>query len=224
MNMKRKLLIIGCILAACHNGLTQQRFSIATDFSLLRSFKTSQKFWAAGQTVRGSFNFNPKDGAYVYVSYYSPGKFTNEVTAIAKSPATQPQELRINSRNQVSYRSFSIGYKRYLAGHAYSQESYNLYGYAGFGILIGNVENNYQLNPDTALYHLPVRPVPASGRFQRLTIDAAFGVELPIKGDLYFYLEGRSFIRTSNYPTPLLLDNEDAPVLGALNLGLRILF
>ena len=52
----------------------------------------------------------------------------------------------------------------------------------------------------------------------------ALGGEVPIRGDLYLYLEGRSWLLTSQYPTPLLLENKNAPMLFAANFGLRILF
>jgi len=55
-------------------------------------------------------------------------------------------------------------------------------------------------------------------------LDVALGGEVPIRGDLYLYLEGRSWVLTSQYPTPLLLENKNTPMLFAANFGLRILF
>lgn len=202
----------------------QQRFSIATDASVLRSYQSSQKFWAFGQTVNANFHLTPIHTVYVFVTYYSPGEFVNQVKATARQPATQPQQIDINNRAQINYKTISVGYKRYLKGNAYAEENWNLYGYAGFGLIMANASNNYQMNLDTSIYQAPVQPVNGSGRFQRLTLDLALGGEIPIKGDIYLYLEGRSWVLTSQYPTPLLLENKNAPMLVAANLGLRILF
>ncbi|MBA2500499.1 MAG: hypothetical protein H0V30_12290 [Chitinophagaceae bacterium] len=203
---------------------SQQRFSISTDASVLRSYQSSQKFWAFGQTVTANFHIYPSHAVYIFVSYYSPGKFVNQVKAVARQPATQPQQLDINNRVEINYKTISVGYKRYLKGNAYAEDNWNLYGYAGFGLIMANAQNNFQINIDTSLYEPPLRPTNNEGRFQRLTLDVALGGELPIKGDLFLYLEGRSWVLTSQYPTPLLLENKNAPMLFAFNFGLRILF
>ena len=80
------------------------------------------------------------------------------------------------------------------------------------------------MNLDTSIYQPPAQPINAEGRFQRLTLDVALGGEVPIRGDLYLYLEGRSWVLTSQYPTPLVLENKNTPMLFAANFGLRILF
>ena len=204
--------------------LAQIRFSMATDASILRSYQSTQKFWAFGQTVNANFHLTPVHGVYLFVSYYSPGEFVNQVKATARQPFTNPQQIDINNRAEINYKTISVGYKRYLKGNAYAEEKWNLYGYAGFGLIMANARNNYQMNLDTSVYEPPASPVNAEGRFQRLTIDIALGGELPIRGDLYLYLEGRSWILTSQYPTNLLLENKNAPKLFAANFGLRILF
>lgn len=206
------------------NLLAQKRFSIATDASVLRSYHSTQKFWAFGQTVNANFHLTPVHGVYLFVSYYSPGEFVNQVKAIARQPGTQPQQIDINNRAEINYKTISVGYKRYLKGNAYAEENWNLYGYAGFGLIMANAKNNYQMNLDTSVYQPPAQPIHAEGRFQRLTLDVALGGEVPIRGDLYLYLEGRSWVLTSQYPTPLLLENKNTPMLFAANFGLRILF
>ncbi|HEY9362803.1 MAG TPA: hypothetical protein VIQ00_06050 [Chitinophagaceae bacterium] len=205
-------------------GYSQQRFSLATDFSLLRNFKSSQKFWAVGQTVQADFHFTPVNTLYVFVSYYSPGKFNNLLTATAKQLTTQPNEINFTNQSQVNFKTFSVGWKRFLKGSAYAESSWNLYGYAGFGLLLAKAQNTFSVMPDTSNYILPEHPINGDGRFQRLTIDAAVGGEYPIGGDLYLYLEGRTWILTSDYPTKYLQANQNSPVVITANFGLRILF
>lgn len=214
--------VLGTVLSL--SAFNQERFSLATDFSLLRNFKSTQRFWAAGQTVQADFHFSPQNALYVFVSFYTPGKFHNQLTAVAKSSITQPQQLSFTSNAQVTFRTFSAGWKKYFKGNAYAEKNINLYGYAGFGLLLAKAQNSFVPLPDTATYDLPEHPVNGSGRFQRLTIDVAAGAEYPLGGDIFLYLEGRTWILTSDYPTRYLLANEQSPVVGTANLGVRILF
>lgn len=167
-----------------------QRFSIATDVSLLRNFKETQKSWAIGQTVHAHFHFTPKDGVYFWISFYMPAKFKNNLTATAKSAATQPQKIGFVSNSSVNFKNLSVGWKRYLKGFAYSEESWSLYGYAGFGLLLARIQNNYSVFIDTSKYNNSLNPLSGQGRFRRLTLDAGIGGEIPIGGEL-FYLPGR---------------------------------
>lgn len=199
-----------------------QQFSLSSDISVLRSFKKQQQYWAIGQTVTAHFHFTPKDELYAWVNYYGRGKFTNSVTAVAKSPFTSPQELAYNNSSSLSFKHISVGWKKYLKGGSNIEEGWSLYSYAGLGLLLAKVENLHSFAIDSADYTLPV--LPGTGKFKRLTLDLGFGFELPVGGDIFMYLEGRTIIPTTEYPSNYLFVNKYAPLTGAANLGFRILF
>lgn len=200
------------------------QFSLASDVSVLRSFKKEQRFWAVGQTVAGHFNFAPKEGLFAWLSYYSKAQFSNYPTATARLPATIPQEVDFMNRVQLRLKHVSLGWKHYFKG-GYNidiDEKWSLYGYAGFGILFGNIINTQSLKIDTANYVLPV--LPGEDNFTRLTVDLGLGFEKPVGGDIYLYMEGRVVLPTTDYPTQYLLVNDKAPFTAAINLGFRMLF
>jgi hypothetical protein len=196
--------------------------SIATDLGLQRSFKKGQQYWAGGHTVQGQFHFTPKEGAYIWASYYSVGKFSNDVTATAKSPSTIPQFINYVNKAEMRFKQISIGWKRYLKGNALEEEKWNIYAYAGFGLLLGRVVNTHSTSIDTTVYNVPVRSGKAN--FKRLTADLGLGWEIPIGADLYIYAEGRVWIPTTDYPSKYIFTNDNAPLVAMLNVGIRILF
>jgi hypothetical protein len=198
------------------------RISLASDFSVLRSFKQEQKFWAIGQTVHLHIHFTPTDGAYAWISYYTRGKFKNQVTANANSPFTIPQQIEFTNNSEMRLKHISLGWKHYLSGSTDSESGLNLYNYLGFGLILGLVENEHSIGLDTSTYNLPV--FGGRANFKRLTIDLGLGAEFPIGADVFVYLEARACIPTSGYPSQHILKNENAPFVGALNTGLRILF
>lgn len=201
---------------------SQTRFSLATDLGLQRSFKKEQQYWAVGHTIHGNFHFTPKDGLYFWVSYYSNGKFSNDLTATAKDALIIPQEINYRNNALMSFKHFSTGWKRYLKGSFDAEGGYNIYGYAGFGLLFGRIENTHSVTIDTNAYYVPARA--GKAKFKRLTADLGLGWELPIGGDLFFYTEGRVWIPASDYPSKYLYVNNNAPLVGMLNLGVRVLF
>jgi hypothetical protein len=199
----------------------QTQFSIATDLGLQRNFKEGQRYWAGGHTVTAHFHLTPKDGVYAWMSYYANGKFSNRLLATAKSPTTVPQGINYTSSSLMRFKQISLGWKKYLKG-TYNNESWNIYGYAGFGILLGRVENTHSNPVDTTLYNVPVRLGKAN--FKRLTLDLGLGWESFIGGTTYAYIEGRAWIPTSDYPSKHIFVNNNAPLVGMFNLGIRILF
>ncbi len=194
---------------------------MATELSLQRSFKKEQRYWAVGQTVHLHFHLNAKDGVYAWISYYSDGKFSNELTATAKSPFTTPQLVNYRNDAEMRFKHISLGWRRYLKG-SFNSEKWNLYGYAGFGLLLGRVFNTHSVPLDTSVYFVPVRSGKAN--FKRLTFDLGFGYEAHIGGDIYFYTEGRALIPTTDYPSKHLFVNNNAPFMGTVSAGVRILF
>ncbi|MBC7946904.1 MAG: hypothetical protein H7Y42_03420 [Chitinophagaceae bacterium] len=194
---------------------------MATDLSGIRSIKKNQQYWAVGQTVHTHFHITPVDGAYAWIAYYSRGRFDNTVTATAKSTATFPQAIVYNNRAELRFKHISIGWKHYLKGRSNAEKRLNIYGMAGFGLLLGSVTNIHSANIDTANYMVPV----SSGKshFKRLTLDVGLGIEAPVGGDIYMYFEGRSYIPTTDYPSRYLLVNENAPFTVNASLGIRIL-
>jgi hypothetical protein len=200
----------------------QTRFSLATDVSLLRSFKKEQQFWAIGQTVHGHFHFTPKDGAYAWISYYSEGRVRNTVTATAKLPATTPQEIAYQNNGELRFKHISLGWKRYFAGTCNEEKLWNFYGYAGFGLMLGAVTNTHSVGIDTNTYDVPV--LSGKANFKRLTFDLGTGIEKQLGGDVYLYIEARALVPASDYPSKYLFVNDNAPFTGSANLGIRILF
>lgn len=198
------------------------RFSIATDLGVMRSFKKEQRFFTFGHTIQGQFHLTAKDAVYAWLSYYANGKFKNDLTAVARSGSTIPTEIDYTNKAEMRFRQFSIGWKKYLKGNYEIEEGYNIYGYAGLGIVFGRMQNNHSVVIDTALYDLPVQ----SGErpFKRLTLDLGLGWEVPIGNAVYIYTEGRAWIPTTDYPSKYLYVNRNAPLTGMINAGVRILF
>ena len=200
----------------------QARISIATDLSLQHNFKKEQRFTVIGHTVQVQFHITPKEGVYVWFVYYSNGKFKNNLAATAKSATTLPQQIIYINNANMRLKEFSVGWKKYLKGTSESEKGWNLYAYAGFGLMLGRVENTHSVSIDTAAYNLPV--IRGKANFKRLTIDPGIGIEKYLSGDLYIYSEARVWIPTDGYPSRYIYLNDRAPWAGMLSVGLRILF
>jgi len=219
---KQTFILFFCILFFGPAFSQKAQFSLATDISLLRSFKKEQRYWAIGQTVAGHFNFAQKDGMYVWFAYYNNGKFSNHPTATAKSTFTLPQQMDYTNDAQMGIKHISVGWKHYLKGAYNIEDNWGLYGYAGFGLLLGSIENQHSISIDSTDYYIPV--LKGKANFKRLTIDLGLGFEIPVGGDIYFYMEGRALLPTTDYPSNYLFINKEAPLTGSINTGLRILF
>ena len=225
MYYSRKIVAYAITLSIIGMSRAQQpkpKFSLATDASAVRSFKQDQRYWAYGQTVNFHFHFSPQNGAYAWICYSSLGRFTNLVTADAKSSTTVPQQVSYINWAQMRYNHISVGWKRYLKGSFDSENGWSLYGYAGFGLMFGRVSNTQSVPVDSSLYVVPV--LAGEGRFKRLTFDVGLGAETPLGADIFIYFEGRTLIPTTDYPSPYLFVNQNAPFTASLNLGLRLLF
>ncbi len=189
---------------------------------MLRSFKKDQRYWAIGQTVNFLFHFSPRDGAYVWISYYSPGGFTNDVAAEAKQSGTVPQQINYRNHGSLAFKHISLGWRKYLKGAYDIEKGRNLYGYAGFGLMMGAIVNTQTANIDTSAYTVPI--LSGKANFKRLTVDIGLGTEFPVGADIFIYFEGRALIPTTDYPSQYLLINRKAPFTGAVNGGIRVLF
>jgi hypothetical protein len=191
-----------------------------------RNFKPEQRYWAFGSTTNALFHITPRDGAYVWFAYYSPGHYKNNLVATAKTGSTTPQEIAYINKAKMRLKQISIGWRRYLKGVPNAdldgKRTWNLYGFAGFGLLLGRIENEHSVNIDTSNYIAPVKAGRAN--FKRLTFDVGAGFEIPIGADFYMYTEGRAWIPTSNYPSEFIFVNRNAPFTGMISLGLRLLF
>ncbi len=210
------------LFSAVHCFSQHAHLSIATDFDFQHSFKKEQRYWAAGQTVQTQFHFTAKEGLYIWLAYYSNGKFHNDLTATAKSSLTNPQEINYVNNAQMRYKHFSVGWKHYLKGAYDNEDKWNLYGYAGFGLMLGRIQNDYSSPIDTSTYTVPVNKGKAN--FKRLTFDLGLGWEIQLGSDIYFYNEARVNIPTSDYPSSYLFVNRNAPLMASVNFGIRILF
>ena len=220
MNLRINLCVLFIFLGL--SGFAQ--FSVATDASLLRNLSKNQKFWAFGQTVQ--INFYPggeKNAVYAWVSYYTTGDFKNNFSATARDVLTTPQQIVYTAKTDLRYRQVSVGWKRYFKGGYNSENIWNIYGYAGFGLLLGKATNSFNKVIDTSLYAVP-QPAPGSAPFRRLTIDGGLGTEFPLGTAVFVYSEVRTWLPTSHYPSEYLYKNNyRIPSILAFNLGLRVL-
>ena len=205
-------------------AFSQIRISGSTDIMVLRSFKEDQSFWAVGQNIIVDWHFTTKGGAYASLSYSSYGNFTNELSATAKAVTTSPQQISFDNKAQIRFQQISLGFKHYFVGTTDAEVNWNLYSIAGLGVMFGRVTNSYSTSIDTSLYNAPKQPVIGSGHFKRLTLDLGLGWEIPLSGDVFLYASGKVWIPTSDYPSKYLFANENAPLVGMLGLGIRLLF
>ena len=220
--IKPILLLIACAL--WEPALSQVRISGSTDLMILRSFKNDQRFWAVGQNIIVDWDFTSKGGAYASLSYSSYGKFTNELSATAKAATTSPQQISFDNNAQIRFEQISLGFKHYFVGSTDAEVNWNLYTITGFGLMFGRVTNDYSTSIDTSLYNAPQQPVNGKGHFKRLTLDLGVGWEIPLSADFYLYASGKVWIPTSDYPSKYLFVNDNAPLVGMLGIGVRILF
>ena len=224
--MKKQLpiLFLALTLAICNTEAFTQRteISMTTDLGVMRSFKEGQKFWSFGHTIQAQFHVSRKDAIYVWLSYYLDGDFENNLTATAKSPTTTPQDIAYTNEAEMGLKQFSVGYKRYLKGDYANSNSNNVYGYAGLGILFGISRNEITTSLDTSLYFLRVEV--GEEPFKRLTLDLGLGIEFPVGNSMFIYGEGRAWLPTTDFPSKYLYVNRDAPIMGMINVGLRVLF
>ncbi len=197
-------------------------FSISPDIGLLRSFRPQQQFSAIGSTIQVQFHLAPKDGAYAWFSYYQPRKLSNELLATAKSSSTSPYEIPFRNTSELRFRQISLGWRHYLKGAANNENSWNLYASAGFGLLFGKAINTRSVAIDTSQYTVPV--LEGRSGFKRLTFDLGLGGEYDLGGSLFLFLDVKSWIPASNYPSPYLVVNTNAPLTGMVNIGIRVYF
>jgi hypothetical protein len=222
-DLKKRSSITGFFLAITATAIAQPaRFSIATDLSVQHNFKKEQRFTVIGHTVQAQFHLTPKECIYVWFVYYSNGKFKNQLTATAKSPATVPQQINYVNNANMRLKQLSIGWKKYLKGNAEAEKGINIYAHVGFGLLLGRIENSHSASIDTADYHVPV--ISGRANFKRLTIDPGLGVEKYLGADIFLYSEARVWIPTDGYPSRYIYINNRAPWAGMLSVGLRVLF
>ena len=216
------LCLITCLLHGFNMQAQPPQFSAATDIGLQRSFRPDQQFWAFGHTVQAQFHVTYTDAIYFWLSYYTNGKFTNELEATAKSSSISPQQIAYTNNAQMRFQHFSVGWKKYLKGNYAIEEGWSLYAYGGFGLMFGKVTNQQSAVIDTTLYDVQV--VPGIGKFKRITLDLGLGAEFPIGGGYFIYSEGRLWVPASDYPSKYVYVNDDSPVVGMFNVGVRILF
>lgn len=203
---------------------SQVSYSIATDLSVMRNFSPKQKFNAIGQTVQGLIHFDKRESVYASLVYYSPGKFSNSFIAAARSPFTVPGSIAYRVQGTWSLRQISLGWKHYFRGSFDQEEGWNLYGLAGFGLMWSNTENILKTAVDTSVYQLAPSPEIGSGVFRRLTFDLGLGTEFPLGGEIFAYVDIRTWIPTTSHPNPLLHDNKNVPRPLIVCTGLRFNF
>ncbi len=201
---------------------SQSRFSVASDVSFQHNLKRDQRFWAFGPTVQVIFHTSAKNAVYIWYAFYTNGKFTNRLTATAKSSSTIPQQINYIDSAKMRLKEISMGWKKYLKGSPDMEKGWALYSNAGFGLVLGRMINTLSVNADTSLYNVPV--LGGQANFKRLTIDLGLGFEIPMSGDLYFYGETRAWIPTTDYPSKYIFVNDNAPLVMMFCAGIRVLF
>jgi hypothetical protein len=219
-----KKIVLLIVLSCVASGMIQAQiyFSLATDASLLRNLTPRQRFFTFGQTIQGNWHFSKKESAYAWLSFYTNGKFKNAQSAIANDINTSPYQVDYTVTSTLRYRQISLGWKHFFVGSFDSESQWNVYGYAGFGLLWVQITNTYSQTIDTVAYHNRFYITPGDGRTNRLTFDLGAGTEYPLGTDLYLYAELRTWLNASYNPSPYLLDN-NIPKMLAANIGLRML-
>jgi hypothetical protein len=210
------------LLLVCLYGQSQVRLSVATDLSLMRNFSPNQKFWSLGETVQFNFHFNKKQSAYAWIAYYTPGKFKNDFTAIANSSVTVPSTVPCKASARWRSNEVSLGWKHYFKGSFDAETGYNIYSIAGLGLMFTKVENAFTPAIDSALYSTPT--LAGNSEFYRLTVDLGGGAEFPVGGNFFLYGDVRTWIPTTDYPSPYLHSNKNVPLPFMISGGMRILF
>lgn len=223
-HLGKRLIILTAVFVLFNKNVFSQAkgFSITTDLDIQRSFKKEQQYWAVGQTAQVQFHFTQKETIYFWFAYYSNGKFSNDLTASAKNISTNPQTINYLNDARMRFKHLSLGWKHYFKGTYDADQAWNLYSYAGFGLMLGQINNSQSVPVDTSVYYVPV--LNGKATFKRLTFDLGLGWEVNLGGDIYFYNEARVWIPTTDYPSNYILINQNAPVMGSLNFGIRILF
>jgi hypothetical protein len=201
---------------------SQTRLSVAPNLSVMRNFSPQQKFWSLGETVQFDFHFNKKQSAYAWITYFTAGKFKNNFTATAKSVNTLPAVVPFKASAKWRSNEVSLGWKHYFKGSFDTETGYNIYGIAGFGLMFAKVENVFSPVIDTSNYSTPT--LAGNSEFSRLTIDLGAGIEFPIGGNFFLYGDLRTWIPTSDYPSPYLHNNKNVPLPFIVGGGMRILF
>ncbi len=218
----KKIITIIALAFFSHTSMAQNAVSVGTDIGLLRNFAKEQKFWSLGQTLVGNLHFAPKHSGYLLFTYFIPGKFSNEFTAVARDAATNPQQVQYRVNSSWALREFSVGYKYFFLGRFDAETGLNIYGQAGLGLMFAKAENNAVL--DTVLYAPAPRPLIGSNKFNRLNLDLAIGGEVPLGGSIFIYSDLRTWINTSSYPSAVFHNEENATFPLMLHLGVRLLF
>jgi len=222
LRLYNKIILATLFLLPASMAFGQNRWSFSTDFDVLHNFKKQQHYWAVGQFVVINYHVTRKDGIYGWIGYHTDGKYKNELTAFAKSPLTNPQQVDYTNRGRMNFRELSFGWRHYLKGADDVEKGWGAYSLAGLGIMFGKITNVHSVIVDTATYNLPVLSGTAS--FRRITLDLGLGIERPLGGDIFLYSEAKIFVPISSYPTQYLRISNYAPLTATLNVGVRILF
>jgi hypothetical protein len=225
IKLKRTCIFIFFFLFLFSAATAQSNFSLATDVAYLRNFKKHQRFGSIGQTIQFQYHVTTRESFFAWMSYYQKGNYENTLTAAAKLPATNPQQLSFSNKARMGFQQYSLGWKHYFAGGSEGDSiNWSIYGLAGFGLIAGTITNTYIAFPDTSLYAAPANPLNGEGKFKRLTLDIGAGWEKPLSDRIFLYGEARVWIPASSYPSPYLFVNKNAPFAGTVNLGIRVLF
>jgi hypothetical protein len=220
--VKKLTIAISVFFSTIAGAFAQGQLSLATDVGILRNMGDKQKFWSAGQSIQGNYHISPTHTAYAWFNYFIPGKFSNNFTAIARGPATIPQQVSYRVNSSWAYREFSVGWKHFVKGSYNAGEGWNLYTLAGLGIMFGRAESTTSL--DTALYKAAQRPFIGKKNFTRLNLDLGIGGELPLGANIYLYSDLRTWINTSSYPSDVFHSEKNATFPLMLHAGVRLLF
>lgn len=222
--LKKLFIVLGCLVYWSTAVKAQTVFSLGTNFSVFHNASPQQKFWTLGQFVEGYAHFSKKESAYAWFNYTVQGKFKNTFTAVAKDPQTVPPSFDYTITSRWRFNQFSLGWKHYFKGAFDNEDSWNLYGMAGFGLLYTHINNEYNNTIDTALYTSEKLIYSGSTTYKKLTFDLGLGVDYPIGGDLFVYGDLRAWLPASDKTSPYLINNKNVPLTLIGSVGLRVMF
>jgi hypothetical protein len=218
--MKSRIAILILILVGC--DAAAQRFSIASDLSLMRQSK-EPTYFALVQTIQPSFAVSRKTSLYLSIANSSIHKSELRFVATARADSIQPKTIPYIATTSWRTRQFSGGLKQYIIGGYKSDGGIGLYVLAGVGIMSVKLENAFSRPIDTLFYHV-AEPSPGHETMNRWSYDLGLGFEKSMTPNFYWYIESKAWLHRDNFSSPYMFEKNVTIMPLMFGAGLRVLF
>jgi hypothetical protein len=218
--MKNSIAFLFLVLSGF--GAAAQRFSIASDLSLMRQ-SNEPAYFTLVQTIQPSFALGRKTSLYLSIANSSVHKSENRFVATARADSIQPKSLPYIATTSWRTRQFSGGVKQYLIGGYKSDGDIGLYIMAGVGIMSVKLENEFSRAIDTLFYHVN-EPFPGGETINRWSYDLGLGFEKSMTPNFYWYIESKAWLHRDSFSSPYMFEKNVTVLPVMFGLGLRVLF